>query len=258
MWNIIRAQWYQLIRDRRVRGAFIVMLLFNAAIAFVNMDGYEEIKGGRFMADLGGFFCVMGLVFMVVLTAFVMGTDFEDKTLYYEILAGHSRKEVFFGRFLVALCAGCLGATVITFFCPLLLAGIYGWGDIPDMASVFLRYLLMLGVWLRIIGETALIAVAVKSPYATIFAGYIIGCVEFLLLMLKSLIPLDTFLQFLSVIQCMVLMQFESGQGTGDAAEQALWWDGLPGHQWIPIVVIGLAAAGTAAAYAYFKRDDLQ
>ena len=51
MWNIISAQWYQLIRDKRVRGTFVVMILFNAALTFANIDGYEEIKGGRITAD---------------------------------------------------------------------------------------------------------------------------------------------------------------------------------------------------------------
>lgn len=96
MWNIIKSQWYQLIRDKRVRGIFIVTLLFNGAITFANLDTWEEtLKGGMITADLASFYGVMGLIFLLAITAFVMGTDFTDKTLNYEILAGHSRGEVF-------------------------------------------------------------------------------------------------------------------------------------------------------------------
>ena len=260
MWNIISAQWYQLIRDKRVRGTFVVMILFNAALTFAYIDGYEEIKGGRITADLGSFFCIMGFLFMLVLMAFVVGTDFVDKTLYYEILAGHSRKEVFFGRFLVALSAGGLGAMAVMLFCPIVLTAIFGWGDMPEAGGVFLRYVLVFGVLLRIACETVLIAVIVKNPYATIFVGYIIGCVELLLLLLKELIPgKDMFLRFFSVCQCMELLSFSGYQGAGQAAGEVL--GDFPWRQIVFMVLIGLTAASTAAvtaAYAYFKRDDLQ
>lgn len=260
MWNIIRAQWYQLIRDKRVRGTFVVMLLFNAAFTFANIDGYEEIKGGRIMADMGSFFGLMGLLFMLVLMAFVMGTDFVDKTLYYEILTGHSRKEVLFGRFLVALSAGSLGAMTIMLFCPLVLTVGFGWGYVPEAGSTFLRCVLVFGVLFRIACETMLIAVIVKNPYATIFAGYIIGCVELLLLLLKELMPGgDIFLQFFSVCQCTELLNFSGLQGMEEAAGEAVS-GGFSHCRLVFIAVMGLAASTAAvmAAYAYFKRDDLQ
>lgn len=258
MWNIIKSQWYQLIRDKRVRGTFIVTLLFNGAITFANIDTFgEDIRGGLITADLGSFYGIMGLLYMLVLIAFVMGTDFVDKTLNYEILSGHSRKEVLFGRFIVAALTGSIGAIIVMIFFPCVLTAVFGWGSVPESGGVFWRYVLVFVMLLRIACELAFISVIVKNPYVVIFAGYIVGIMQFTLLLLKSILPNMEFLfQILSVCRCFELLSFdvyrnELGQITGMASL---------GVQDVLITVAEAVIIGTAAvvaAYVYFKRDDL-
>lgn len=110
---------------------------------------------------------------------------------------------------------------------------------------------------LRIACELALISVILKNPYAVIFTGYIIGCVEFLVLLLKPiLLNADILFQILSVCHCSELLGFdvhinEMGQTVGISSVEL--YTAL-------ITIAGAAIIGTAAAaaaYAYFKRDDL-
>lgn len=258
MWNIIKSQWYQLIRDKRVRSTFIVTLLFNGAVTFANMDTFgEDMQGGLITADLGSFYGIMGLVFMLGTIAFGMVTDFMDKTLNYEILSGHSRKEVLFGRFIVAALAGSIGAIVVMIFFPCALTAVFGWGSMPESGDVFRRYVLAFVMLLRIACELAFISVIVKNSYVVIFVGYIVGSMQFMLLLLRTVLPNMEFLfQILSVCRCSELLSFEAyrnelGQITGMAS--------LEGQD-VLITIAGAVIIGTAAvvaAYAYFKRDDL-
>lgn len=258
MWNIIKSQWYQLIRDKRVRGVFIVTLLFNGAITFANIDSFgEDMRGSLITADLSSFYGIMGMIFMLALTAFVMGTDFMDKTLNYEILSGHSRKEVFFGRLIVSVLAGSVGAMIVMLFFPCMLTAVFGWGSVLEPAGVCRRYLLVCVMLLRIACELALISVAVKNPYAIIFTGYIIGCVELLILLLKPILfNMEWLFQILSICHFSELLSFGVHMdGTGQIAGTSAV--GMP-DVLITIggaAVIGIAAA--AAAYTYFRRDDL-
>lgn len=258
MWNIIKSQWYQTVRDRRVRGVFLVTILFNVAITFANLDGWEgNLKSSAITADMSSFYGVMGLIFMLALTAFVMGTDFVDRTLNYEILAGHSRGEVFWGRFVVAALTGSTGALIVMAFCPCLFTVLYGWGNVLHAGGVVLRYALVGVMLLRVACELALIGVILKNPYTVIFVGYIIGCVEFLVLLLKPiLLNADILFQILSVCHCSELLSFgvhvnEAGQVAGVSFVE-------PQAALVTIagaVIIGAAAA--TAACMYFKRDDL-
>ncbi|MBD5510192.1 MAG: hypothetical protein HDR08_02890 [Lachnospiraceae bacterium] len=258
MWNIIKSQWYQLVRDKRVRSTFIVTILFNGAVTFANMDTFgEDMQGGLITADLGSFYGIMGMVFMLGTIAFVMVTDFMDKTLNYEILSGHSRKEVLFGRFIVAALAGSIGAIVVMIFFPCALTVVFGWGSAPESGGVFWRYVLVYIMLLRIACELAFISVVVKNPYIVIFVGYTVGCMEFMLLLLKPvLLNMEFLFQILSVCRCSELLSFdvyrnELGQITGMASLMM---------QDVLITIAGAVIIGTAAvaaAYAYFKRDDL-
>ncbi|MBD5536140.1 MAG: ABC transporter permease subunit [Lachnospiraceae bacterium] len=258
MWNIIKSQWYQLIRDKRVRGTFIVTLLFNGAITFANTDSFGgDMQGGPVTADLGSFYGVMGLLFMLALIAFVMGTDFVDKTLNYEILSGHSRKEVLFGRFIVAALAGSIGAIVVMIFFPCVLTVVFGWGSVLEPVGVFRRYVLVYVMLLRIACELAFISVIVKNPYVIICAGYIVGCVQLLMFLLKPvLLNLELLFQILSVCRCFELLNFpvhmnEVGRIVGTSVVEL---------QEVLITIAGAVIIGTAAvvaAYAYFRRDDL-
>ncbi len=241
-----------------MRGAFIVTLLFNGTITFVNMDTFgEDMQGGLITADLGSFYGIMGMVFMLGTIAFVMVTDFTDKTLNYEILSGHSRKEVLFGRFIVAASAGSIGAIIVMIFFPCALTAVFGWGSVPKPGGVFWRYALVFVMLLRIACELALISVIVKNPYLVIFAGYMVGCMEFMLLLLKPvLLNMEWLFQILSVCRCSELLSFdvyrnELGQITGMASLEM---------QEVLTTIAGAVVIGTAAvvaAYAYFKRDDL-
>lgn len=258
MWNIIRSQWYQLKRDRRVRGAFIGTFLFNGAFTLANIDTYgDNMHAGMIVADLGGFYCVMGLLFMLVLMASVMGTDFVDKTINYEILSGHPRKEVFFGRFIVAALAGSAGALAVMLFFPCAFAAAFGWGNEIEAGGMCLRCVLVCITLLRIACELALVSVIVKNPYVTIFAGYILGGAQFIIQLLQPLILHgDNLFRLFSVCLCMELLSFdahlnEAGEIVGSSlVEPQLAIMTVAGA----VIVGGLAVV---AACAYFKRDDL-
>lgn len=259
MWNIMKAQCYQLKKDRFT----ICALLFCAGIytAFVinTAMGMEDINGGMMFYASSEMLGVFALLITLILTARICAWDFQDKTINYEVAFGHKRGEVFGARSLLsyALCP-----VVFTFLWGIpVLYGVMmgGWGPNLDMSDTLLRILLEYAVLLRMVAEFILLSFLIRNSYITMVFGYFgIG----ILAMPSSLIENNENILWTSSLNEMLeLLSYSNSKNVFvDGKEVSFLISELS-----PVVVrnllISSAALGTlflVLAYLSFKKSDMK
>lgn len=264
MWNIMRAQIYQTMRNKMTWFIFFFAIALNAVFSFgFIVDNEEGLNGSLTVASLGSMYCMTGLLFLMVFAADITGKDFTDKTINYEILSGHSRNEVFFGRFIVAAVVGSIGALFIMLLFPCLITLLSGWGNTMELQGVVFRYILVFVTLFRVVCEVTLITFLTKNPYITYLTGFLFGYIQMLLPMAQSEFP-DWFINknsvSLSVWHCLDLLDFQDWTTFFlDESEQILYQSGVE-----PVVIgqtIGVSllvgVVLLVISFVFFHSDDL-
>ncbi|MBR1693073.1 MAG: ABC transporter permease [Lachnospiraceae bacterium] len=175
MWNIMKAQNYQLKRDN------LLYYLLAAGLAalllpffFQDAQVPAELTAGSYLVQMGELFPFFFVVISLLLTCRICGWDYNDKTINYEILSGHARGEIYWGRALVSLLwsAGtCAGFSLLP---VLLLTALNGWGVSMDMGNVMRRYALMLFPILRLVCEFVLLTFLLQNCYVAMIIGWVL------------------------------------------------------------------------------------
>ena len=171
MWNIIKAQNYQTRNDIVV----IVALICVGAILIISpmMNGVSlnNITGSVYAINSDKTFLVFTAL---VLASRICGWDQSDKTINYELLAGHDRSAVYFGRIIATLIWVTI-SNVLLMFVPLgIFTAINGWGYSAEFSWVLFRYLLALLTIFRMTLEFALLAFILRSSGLSLVLGYLL------------------------------------------------------------------------------------
>ncbi len=207
MKDLIKAQLYQLKKNRLVLIVFIAVFL----LQFINIIGEISYSGSGFCAstyivDMSLEMIFMSLVFPTIFTGCVCGGDFSDKTVNYELMSGHTRKQVYFSRAVISLVGGVIGEFIIIVAPVVVLSEAYGWGTDILVKEAVIRYLFMLLPIARIICEFIFLTYVVKNQYITM-AG---SCFVFSIgLSLVELLSSETSV-FLGMTNIMKLGTYES------------------------------------------------
>ncbi len=181
MKNLIKAQLYQLKKDRLVQLVFAGMLIIlmlamymNQLLSETSSSGLDTVTGGGYFANNLSGVIMVGLMFVIIAVPRICGWDFTDKTTNYELMSGHIRREVYFSRVTVSLLIGGIG-WIILFWAPLLAASILnGWGEKFPFSEAVLRGILMLFPIIRLSCELACLTFIIKNPYLTMGIGYVL------------------------------------------------------------------------------------
>ncbi len=171
MWNIIKSQNYQIKGDTSVIVGFIVCLCLPILAQISNESGMDDFTGSVFMINDITFIPMIFFLFSLFVVTKACGWDMNDKTMNYELLSGHSRAEVYFGRVVTALAWGIIGGIVVTLGPILVVTAVNGWGDNLVFRDAMFRYFLILVVYLRWISELILLTFIVRNYLASAFLG---------------------------------------------------------------------------------------
>lgn len=176
MKNIIKAQMYQIRHDRIVILFLLSGLAFMAASMLMNglESGMGELSAGLFLAMAGGSFTFIAAVVFVVLVPRISGWDLGDKTINYEIMSGHARKEVYFGRVMVSLAWSLAGGMAILFLPLLAVQVLFGWGNNMNFADAIIRCVLAVFPLFRIACGFILLTFLLKNCYMAMIIGWIL------------------------------------------------------------------------------------
>lgn len=176
MGQIMKAQLYQLKRNK-LNYVVFVGLVFMQCTTLLGEIGFSSttVTAGSYVAANGGYIMSVALMFALMLTGSICGEDFIDKTVNYELMSGHLRRELYFGRAVLSLLIGTAG-TIILNIVPVAVACIMnGWGDELSAWEVFLRYILSVLPVLRLVCEFVFISYIVKNSYAVMALGFVVS-----------------------------------------------------------------------------------
>lgn len=143
MYDIMKASFYNYRKSKSVYYSVFTALLLGLAMGFGAYVQNEEIKEAV-MGSVDNWMFNSFLVIMIF-TALGIGSDFKNKTIYYEVMSGHKSSEIIIGRMLPTL----LFEIIIM---SLALIGTYSFGliggnwgsELGSPRVIFIRYLLLL------------------------------------------------------------------------------------------------------------------
>lgn len=100
MRNIMKATLYRICKGKEIKYAVFALIAFSIITIVMSTTqvqfSHEAMISGSI--DNLSFF---GILIVLGFNCAVIGNDFRDKTLNYEVMSGHSRTEVFVGRLLI-------------------------------------------------------------------------------------------------------------------------------------------------------------
>ncbi len=173
MWNLIKAQNYQIKDDRITIYAMICILLAPVGITLAQCNfRVENLSGGMLMARMGAVFASEVVMVLIVMVTRICGWDMTDKTINYEVMAGHSRGKVYFSRVIVSM-LWCVTSAVIALIVPLVVFSMLnGWGNHMNIRDVAIRVIFMILVLFRLVGEIVFLTFLVGKGNNAMVAGF--------------------------------------------------------------------------------------
>lgn len=255
----MKAQLIQLRKDKICRFIFIGILAVMLIIVLIMADmafGDIRFTGGEQAVILLTMTQLLAQFFMYLFTAQACGADFMDKTCNYEIMAGHTRREVFFGRVIPTLIIGTVG-TMILIAAPIIVEVIMlgGWGDKVSFTDMLLRFLLMAFPIARVICEFVFLTFIIKNPYIVMGISYM------LCIILGMYVPVTRdhcFVLGMSNMNAITVIDRWSSFALGGDLFY-IYETGLTADFVLPTIIVSVAigAAALFLGYTFFRNDDM-
>ncbi len=262
MKNIVKAQLYQLLRSSIIYKAFLCLVVFQIMVFVVARRSVLEMEGrafsaGNSLADGGYIIVCFAIIFAIILTGHICGADFVDKTTNYELLNGHLRRDIYFGRAILSMLVGLTGA-IILIIIPIAWVGVMdGWGSEIDLGKALLRLLLCIFPIWRIICEFVFLTYVVKNPYLVMIAGTLVSI--FSVTVLPVLTAGD--ISVLGLGNLSQLMNFTAWQTFALVGEKEIiiYDASLAAGEVVSTILLSVGIGGLFLwlGYGFFQKDDL-
>lgn len=256
MFHVMKAQNYQIRHD---------MFSVIAIVIFVGISIYQavhdDITGSEQFAAMGEVVPLICLFICLVIGARIAAWDFNDKTINYELLSGHTRRDLYWGRFASAL-LWCISLCVMEMLFPLAVSTIRnGWGVQADPVNCMLRLLIAILPVVRMIAAIFLLAFILRNCYITYAVGYVlIGGMMLAVQLLTeaSHLHLEYVLGYTTLGEVLVLsnshMEFVNGADM-NVYDSAISISSF-GAAAVSSIVVSVVCL--LAGYAVFKKRDME
>lgn len=261
MRGIIKAQFFQIVRDKVIRGMFAVALLMQVLVVMLPiwLDSETVTTAGEFFATQEGVTISFPIFFLIVATGQICGADFLDKTQNYELMIGHRRRDVFLGRVIPALLVGGVGALFLTILPVGIYAALYGWGTKVALSQVLLRWMLMLPPYLRMVCEFAFLTFLIKNPYVVMGLGYVVFMISTMMSsMTTNVVEIGSMVLGINNLSLLLAVSKWETYGLGGDTNYIFDASLRGGIVWGTILfslMMGLAAL--YLGYVFFQNDDM-
>lgn len=258
MTKIMKTQFIKLRKDKISLLTFFGLLFISMCLVYMFTSGINSDKmrtGGEEVLPMITMFQLLSQFFLYVVTAQICGADFMDKTCNYEILSGHTRKNVFFGRAITAIIVGTVGTMFLTAAPAVVQVMILGWGDKVSFGEVLLRYLLMAFPLARIVCEYIFLTFIIKNPYIVMGISYLL-CM--LLGMNIPMEPANHYILGMTNITMLTSIDMWASFGLGGDIYY-IYETSLSPYEIIMTIAVSVAvcAAALFLGYMFFKNDDM-
>ncbi len=259
MWNIMKAQNYQIKRDNPVIIGFLFCLVLPVLGIYLADMGIENMDGSLFAVAMFGILPFIFLALSLILVTRICAWDMNDKTINYELLTGHSRMEVYFGRVFSALIWTMAGSILVSLIPVLIFTALNGWGHSLDAGEAVIRYAVMLLGLFRWVCELTLLTFLLRNSHAALVLGFVIfdfGTI-FSVIMEEMEVKIDWQLASANLMNLSEVSNYRNIM-IGDM--QVTVYEAALGTSWIIHSVAASAVVGilcVAIGYASFRRHDM-
>ncbi|MGN0394446.1 MAG: hypothetical protein ACI4EF_03725 [Coprococcus sp.] len=172
MWNLMKAQNYQIRRDNGIIYAILAAFIL-PILVYVSEGDIGKLNGCLYVINGSIGYIYTVLIITLVVTSRICGLDQYDKTMNYEVLSGHSRKEVYMARVILSIVWSMISIACIMIIPVAVISMIKGWGINVKLSEVLLRCILLFCPVFRLICIFALIAFVIGNCYMTMLVGFI-------------------------------------------------------------------------------------
>lgn len=257
MKDIIKAQFYQLTKEFipffTLIGITLCSVLITMAVELQFFGETEPKTGCECFAESSLGFVSMAMLFVAITVPMMCGNDFLDKTTNYELLSGHIRREVFFGRAIPTIIVGTLGYMIAS-TAPVIATTIKnGWGDYISIEDACFRLFLMFFPVIRIICELIFLSFIIKNPYIVMALGWLSVMIGNMLIGTGGYFSLG-----ITTIGKVVTVDSWSTYGLEENIN-FIYDAAFPAAD-VALVIISsvvVSAASLYLGYIFFKKDDL-
>ncbi len=261
MQNIIKALNHQTRRDNftiyaLLAGCSGLGLFF---LSYSNID-FSMLTGSVLAGMCGDCIALGVMLFLIVLVCRICGWDSADKTINYELLSGHNRAEVYWGRVL-AVFMWAVPIVVLLILLPLAVASIFnGWGVEADFWGLMARYALAMLPVIRMICELIFFTFLLRNCYIAMILGYIFmmlfNMVE-IIIEETAKVDISWVFSITNVIELMWLSNSYMGFVDG---EDVMVYDLSVEPDYLLYTVlasVGVSAVCLLGGYLFFKKSDM-
>lgn len=195
MYDVIRSLAYK----TRTNIIFKAALLGVTGLMFVmitSIDDGAKLCGSQLAVCFSdsGFFLLMQCI---AIGGIIIGSDFNDKTLNYEVMSGHNKKEIYFSRMIVAFSTAFI-ATIIAINVPVIVvSAIGGWGDVISLRSYIFRIVMIILPVFKFIALMQLLCFVMRNYFAAIAIGFVVVFFE---VMITGFIDLPRWINNLLIV----------------------------------------------------------
>lgn len=260
--NIIKSLNYQVRRDIvtyiAIFGGILVAFL---PIFEIDAEGIKELNGGMYANQYLALMLLVPYIMSCLIGACVIGKDMGDKTINYEVLSGHPRSQVFWGRVITAF-AWDIGLCILVSAVPIALVTlINGWGKNIVFAHFLARYVIIIVGAFRILSFVVLITTVMRHPVAGGFISY--GVLNFStipLLLLEELFDKKLY-HVLAMADIFYLSEFTNMVSMVENGEKIPRYDlSVPSSFFVVSIVVSIAVSAVylILAYLIFKKRDMR
>jgi len=265
MLNIIRSQIYIMKRDSYYlwATAFTLMFFFVFAIeTFENSLKGEPLSGSLIATVLTGNLTIAFFLLAVLSSSRIAGWDFTDKTLNYEVIYGHKRSSIYFGRAIVGIVSGLFRSGIVLLIAVVVPTVILGWGWTVPAGEMILRYFLVALEIIRLMSFVIMISFMAKSNVAGAFAGFAAGLIpmmilEFINIDEEKLHFISCFFSSLSISEATSFENYSTDYVLGNDVIVYLDRIGTNTAVLMSVIAVVCIVVYLLAGYAAFRKTDI-
>ena len=255
MKNVIMSQLYEI---RKSRLFFIVISGIMLLCLVMCLIDYDEFGTSGILVYVSSLIALFAAFCPCFVTGFICAGDFPDKTINHEVTSGRLRKQVFFGRTILAIVFSVLIGVGIMFFVLAVSTALFSWGEIIPLRSYVLRSLLLAFPLFKLSCFYVMMSFIIKKPA-------VINCIGIALYMLFSIISQYASgsisgIHVFSIFVMMKLMNYDFYSTYGLQNDMDMVFDHTIDTSFVEFTVISSILIGIAyilIGYHFYDRDDL-
>ncbi|MBQ2823254.1 MAG: ABC transporter permease subunit [Oscillospiraceae bacterium] len=258
MRNIIKALNYQTKSDI-VTYCTLLPVAFLLATAFMDLD-MEKTTGSYFISYAGENFALVPIFCILMLGVRILGWDYSDKTMNYEILSGHHRREVYFARVIVAHIWSILFCLTFMVLPVIFFTALNGWGITMDLKGAAIRFVLAIFPMIRLVCQYVLFVFIVKNSYVAWALGYLLSMFSMIIpMLLEELTKKFRLTYHLAETNLMELFTFNQRIGYVNGEDVTVCQTELEPSFVTGTIIVSLAVSAVCiiSGYIIFKKSDV-